>query len=79
MLDELLKIFTPNEILNNIKLLGSSVEHTEIRVAELLALKNTAIDNLTIDKRVFGMTKKAFERYLNTMKIKKSEDEKDEK
>lgn len=65
LLDELLKIFSPEEITANIGLLSHSIEHIKIRVAELTTLKNEHIS-----PNLLNMSESKFKNYLNTVKNK---------
>lgn len=64
-LDELLKIFSPEEITANIGLLSHSIEHIKIRVAELTALKSEPIS-----PNLLNMSESKFKLYLNEAKNK---------
>lgn len=64
-LEELLKIFTPQEIKDNIKLLNLPVTHIRIRVAELIAL-NSIPSN--ISPKLFSMSERKFIEYKNAIK-----------
>lgn len=61
-MEELLKVFTPKEIIENIYLLRHPVEHIKIRVEELIAL-----DASNISPRVCGMSEKQFIEYMKSM------------
>lgn len=64
LLNELLRIFSPDEITANIGLLSHSVAHVKIRVAELKAL-NKSYD---ISPKVLDMSDRNFERFLKRVK-----------
>lgn len=66
MLDELLQIFSPEEITANITLLSHSVEHIKIRVAELVALNDTP----SITPKLLNLSNRDFDLYLNSEKNK---------
>lgn len=63
LLDELLKIFSSNEISANISLLSHPLSHVKIRVAEL-----TALEAYHVPPRVLSMSDSNFEEYLNHTK-----------
>lgn len=62
-LDELLKIFTPKEIQENIQLMNHPVAHIRIRVAELIAL-----DPSNISPKLLNMSDRKFIDYKNAKK-----------
>lgn len=65
MLDELLKVFSPEEITANISLLDRSIESIKIRISELNSVRNEPISPKTLK-----ISEKKFKLYIDELKKK---------